>query len=121
MFPPTGECHFEDRLGTKALPHELHHVLQPGTPESLHPTAREQELRDFLGGFDFRGDMATHPVGRFSGGEKARLALDANNFACLRQDYLGLRLTAKKNAQGESRFMLDTVTHGPVIGLDVRF
>jgi ATP-binding cassette, subfamily F, member 3 len=35
----------------------------------------EQKLRDFLGGFDFRGDMATDPVGRFSGGEKARLVL----------------------------------------------
>jgi ATP-binding cassette subfamily F protein 3 len=39
------------------------------------PAAREQELRDFLGGFDFRGDMATSAVGRFSGGEKARLTL----------------------------------------------
>ncbi len=35
----------------------------------------EQKLRDFLGGFDFRGDMATDPVGNFSGGEKARLVL----------------------------------------------
>ena len=41
----------------------------------IDPTAREQELRDFLGGFDFRGDMVTQPVGRFSGGEKARLTL----------------------------------------------
>jgi ATP-binding cassette subfamily F protein 3 len=41
----------------------------------LDPAAREQELRDFLGGFDFRGDMASAPVGRFSGGEKARLTL----------------------------------------------
>ena len=41
----------------------------------LDPAAREQELRDFLGGFDFRGDMATSEVGRFSGGEKARLTL----------------------------------------------
>ncbi len=41
----------------------------------LDPAVREQELRDFLGGFDFRGDMATSPVGRFSGGEKARLTL----------------------------------------------
>jgi ATP-binding cassette subfamily F protein 3 len=32
-------------------------------------------LRDYLGGFDFRGDMATSEVGRFSGGEKARLTL----------------------------------------------
>jgi ATP-binding cassette, subfamily F, member 3 len=41
----------------------------------LDPAVREQELRDFLGGFDFRGDMAMSPVGRFSGGEKARLTL----------------------------------------------
>ena len=41
----------------------------------LAPTAREQDLRDFLGGFDFRGDQVTQPVAGFSGGEKARLAL----------------------------------------------
>jgi ATP-binding cassette subfamily F protein 3 len=41
----------------------------------IEPDAREQELRDFLGGFDFRGDMASSAVGRFSGGEKARLTL----------------------------------------------
>lgn len=41
----------------------------------LAPQTREQELRDFLGGFDFRGDMAQTPCGPFSGGEKSRLAL----------------------------------------------
>ena len=41
----------------------------------LEPSTREQELRDYLGGFDFRGDMATSAVARFSGGEKARLTL----------------------------------------------
>jgi ATP-binding cassette subfamily F protein 3 len=39
------------------------------------PQTREQELRDYLGGFDFRGPMADAPCGPFSGGEKARLAL----------------------------------------------
>ena len=37
--------------------------------------AREQELRNYLGSFNFPGDMATGPVASFSGGEKARLAL----------------------------------------------
>lgn len=41
----------------------------------IAPQAREQELRTFLGSFNFRGDMATSPAGPFSGGEKARLAL----------------------------------------------
>jgi ATP-binding cassette, subfamily F, member 3 len=36
---------------------------------------KEQALRDYLGGFNFPGDMATGPVEHFSGGEKARLAL----------------------------------------------
>ncbi len=41
----------------------------------LAPDTREQELRNFLGSFNFHGDMATSPVAPFSGGEKARLAL----------------------------------------------
>lgn len=41
----------------------------------LDPTTREQEFRNFLGGFDFRGNRADEPVAPFSGGEKARLAL----------------------------------------------
>ena len=41
----------------------------------LSPRTREQELRDFLGGFNFHGDQATEAVGPMSGGEKSRLAL----------------------------------------------
>ncbi|KPC55368.1 ATP-binding cassette domain-containing protein [Amantichitinum ursilacus] len=43
--------------------------------QKLDPMTREQEFRNFLGGFDFHGDMASAPVAPFSGGEKARLAL----------------------------------------------
>jgi len=35
----------------------------------------EQRVRDHLGRFGFEGDRAFEPVGRFSGGEKARLTL----------------------------------------------
>jgi ATP-binding cassette subfamily F protein 3 len=41
----------------------------------IAPQAREQELRDFLGTYRFSGEMAMAPVGRMSGGEKARCAL----------------------------------------------
>ncbi|WP_220768680.1 ABC transporter ATP-binding protein [Shewanella sp. MBTL60-007] len=41
----------------------------------LAPNAKEQELRNFLGGYGFNGDMALAPVRPFSGGEKARLVL----------------------------------------------
>ena len=43
--------------------------------QRLSPTAREQEIRDFLGSFDFHGERAFEPITHFSGGEKARLAL----------------------------------------------
>jgi len=41
----------------------------------IAPRTREQELRGFLGGFNFPGEMALNPITHFSGGEKARLAL----------------------------------------------
>ncbi|MEZ0233219.1 MAG: ATP-binding cassette domain-containing protein [Methylophilaceae bacterium] len=47
----------------------LQHMLR------LDPQTREQEHRNYLGGFDFRGDMVTSPCAPFSGGEKSRLAL----------------------------------------------
>ncbi|WUR11567.1 ATP-binding cassette domain-containing protein [[Empedobacter] haloabium] len=43
--------------------------------QKIAPTVREQELRNFLGGFNFPGTMVTSPIAPFSGGEKARLAL----------------------------------------------
>jgi ATP-binding cassette subfamily F protein 3 len=38
-------------------------------------SAREQDLRNFLGTFNFSGDMVKQAVGSMSGGEKARLVL----------------------------------------------
>ncbi len=45
--------------------------LGPGSGES----GREQDLRNFLGTFNFTGDMVKQAVGTMSGGEKARLVL----------------------------------------------
>ena len=59
--------HQLDALDDKASP--LLHF------QRLAPGEREQTLRDFLGGFDFRGPRCDEPVLNFSGGEKARLAL----------------------------------------------
>ena len=49
--------------------------------QRLDGKMREQEVRNYLGGFDFRGDKVHEPVETFSGGEKARLALALVAFA----------------------------------------
>ncbi len=49
------------------------HLLQAAQGSEKAP--REQDLRNFLGGFNFPGEMATGSIAHFSGGEKARLAL----------------------------------------------
>ncbi|BBL24526.1 MULTISPECIES: ABC-F family ATP-binding cassette domain-containing protein [Comamonas] len=43
-------------------------------PDAKQPS-REQDLRNFLGTFNFSGDMVKQTVGTMSGGEKARLVL----------------------------------------------
>ena len=52
--------------------------LARDTPMSIRPSyndCREQGMRNFLGTFNFSGDMVKQPVGSMSGGEKARLVL----------------------------------------------
>ena len=49
------------------------HLRNRGGPE--YAAGDEQRVRDHLGRFGFEGDRAFDPVGRFSGGEKARLTL----------------------------------------------
>jgi ATP-binding cassette subfamily F protein 3 len=49
------------------------HVRNLGGPDFAK--GDEQRVRDHLGQFGFEGDRAFEPVGRFSGGEKARLTL----------------------------------------------
>ena len=68
-----GYCdqHQVDALDGTATPLQLFQRLETekGVP------AREQEIRNFLGGFDFRGDRVSETIAHFSGGEKSRLAL----------------------------------------------
>ncbi len=78
---PAGGCRTEGKglkIGYFAQ-HQLEQLRPDETPlQHLMRSdgrAREQDLRDFLGGFDFRGDVVDAPVGRFSGGEKSRLTL----------------------------------------------
>jgi ATP-binding cassette, subfamily F, member 3 len=66
--------HQIDMLDVDASPLvQLLRVAVAHRPDGAAP--REQELRNYLGSFDFGGDMATASVAPFSGGEKARLAL----------------------------------------------
>ncbi len=51
----------------------LEHMIR--LARDVGPAAREQELRNFLGTFNFSGDMVNQAVGTMSGGEKARLVL----------------------------------------------
>jgi len=80
LAPLTGErvAAQQLRLGYFAQ-HQVEQLRADESPlwhlTRLEPNTREQELRDYLGGFDIRGDMATSNVERFSGGEKARLTL----------------------------------------------
>ncbi|WP_422103232.1 ATP-binding cassette domain-containing protein [Vreelandella sp.] len=59
--------------------HQLESLDVTTTPfvhvQRLSPTASDQEIRNFLGGFGFKGDDAFGEVATYSGGEKARLAL----------------------------------------------
>jgi ATP-binding cassette subfamily F protein 3 len=59
--------------------HQLEMLRPDDTPlmalTRIAPDVREQELRDFLGSFNFPGEMVKSPIAPFSGGEKARLAL----------------------------------------------
>jgi ATP-binding cassette subfamily F protein 3 len=59
--------------------HQLEQLRLDETPlwhlQKIDPQATEKDLRNFLGGFDFRGDKVSEIVAPFSGGEKARLVL----------------------------------------------
>ncbi len=63
--------HQLDQLEADCTP--FWHMRNRAGPQHAH--CEEQVVRDHLGRFGFQGERAFDPVGRFSGGEKARLAL----------------------------------------------
>jgi ATP-binding cassette subfamily F protein 3 len=80
LNPLQGQCTLGEQLQVGYFAqHQLEQLRDEDSPlqhlQSLDKAATEQSLRNFLGGFDFVGDVALSPVAPFSGGEKARLAL----------------------------------------------
>jgi len=80
MPPLSGECIASPKLKIGYFAQHQLEILRVDESPLWHlqkraPNAREQELRSFLGGFNFRGDDVNSKVGPMSGGEKARLAL----------------------------------------------
>ncbi len=80
MQPLTGTREAAEalRIGYFAQ-HQLEQLHLDESPlwhvQQLDIQASEKDLRNFLGGFDFRGDKVLEAVKPFSGGEKARLVL----------------------------------------------
>ncbi len=108
----------------KSIESALLLAVQAGLVDSRHADLYRRDIhrrRSYMADRDFHEQKQSGPLAMLeraaATGEKARLALDANNFACLRQDYLGLRLATKKNAQGESRFLLDAAARQKVVQL----
>ena len=60
------------RPGENPLEHMIRLAKDSGAEGN---SAREQDLRNYLGTFNFSGDMVKQAVGSMSGGEKARLVL----------------------------------------------
>jgi ATP-binding cassette subfamily F protein 3 len=80
LAPLSGTATFSPHLRVGYFAQHQLEQLDPKASPILHfkrldPRATEQELRTFLGGFNFRGDRVFEAVEPFSGGEKARLAL----------------------------------------------
>ena len=80
LAPLSGEAMRDPYLKIGYFAQHQMEQLDPKASPILHlrridPKGSEQSFRDFLGGFNFRGDRAFEAIAPFSGGEKARLAL----------------------------------------------
>jgi len=80
MQPLNGELQTAEALNIGYFAqHQLEQLRLDESPlwhlQQLDKRATEKDLRNFLGGFDFRGDKVVEITRPFSGGEKARLVL----------------------------------------------
>lgn len=80
LAPLSGQRHSGEHLHMGYFhQHQLESLDLNASPllqfQRLRPDAREQDIRNFLGGFNFKGERAEGSCLHFSGGEKARLAL----------------------------------------------
>jgi ATP-binding cassette subfamily F protein 3 len=80
LTPLSGQRHSGEHLHMGYFhQHQLESLDLNASPllqlQRLRPGAREQDIRNFLGGFNFKGERAEGSCLHFSGGEKARLAL----------------------------------------------
>jgi len=80
-----------------------------------------QERRSYLADGQYLEQKQVGPLAllerAIAVGEKARVGIDANNFACLQQAFLGLKLPSKKNAQGEPRLIVDLAARQRLVAL----
>ncbi len=80
LAPQAGELHGAKDLAVGYFAqHQLEQLDASASAlahlQRIDPNGREQEQRNFLGSFNFDGDMLGRAVGTYSGGEKARLVL----------------------------------------------
>ena len=80
LKPINGQIIKSDKLNIGYFAqHQLDTLRDDQSPiwhiQQLSPDVKEQDIRNYLGGFNFVGEMATQKIEPFSGGEKARLAL----------------------------------------------
>jgi ATP-binding cassette subfamily F protein 3 len=80
LAPLNGTANFNKGLAVGYFAqHQVEMLRDDESPlwhfQRMTTRVRDQELRSFLGSFNFAGEMAIRPITNFSGGEKARLAL----------------------------------------------
>jgi len=97
---------------------------QAGLLDSRHADLCRRKLherRSYLADSQYHEQKQVGPLAllerAIAVGEHARLGLDANNFACLQQTFLGVKLPSKRNNQGEARFVVDLAARQRLIGL----